>query len=74
MSATRFELRIDGYGWHRIWDREMERFLPDRHQEREDAEMRVWLLNQGAAVPIVHSQDARAKPRRGKKPQNLKLF
>lgn len=74
MDTARFQIKTDGYGWDRIWDSELKRFLPGRHYDHAEAEHRVMLLNQGAAVPAVQSREFSPKTKSKTNRDDLRLF
>lgn len=59
---TRFEVRLDGYGWHAIWDREAGSFLPGRFADLARAHERAEMLNSGRAAAGASGTSSVKKP------------
>jgi len=61
---TRFQARLDGFGWPAIWDTAAACFLPGRFDTLPKAAERAEILNDGRA-PVATS----AAPPPSKKPK-----
>jgi hypothetical protein len=60
---TRFEARLDGYGWPAVWDNLAGCFLPGRFPDLGEARKRATMLNTGRA-PVGASAASPIRKRR----------
>jgi hypothetical protein len=61
--STRFEVRLDGFGWPAVWDKDTGCFIPGHFSHESAAAERAEMLNNGRA-PIATSAPPATKKSR----------